>query len=235
MLDYLKKPYYSDLNIDYSLKENLRYFRKLFLLCYLAIFISAAIALIFDKIILQEFLGEVSIRETLRFNSEMLKIKYGKMYPVHVVLIGPIIEEILFRLSLNLKKSAIAICISLIIYRLLGNRFTAFDFGNIFDYLTLLTSIAVFFLIKNNLSDNFIEILKIRYYPFLFYFFAITFALGHVNNFAPIQINILWVYPIYVLPQFVMGLFFGYIRVKRGIIWSVLLHAAVNLPSAFFG
>jgi hypothetical protein len=235
MLDYLKKPYFIELNTDYSLKENLRYCGKLFLFCYLAVFVSAVIMFFFDTIILKELLRKVSIRETLRLNSEILKIKYGLMYPVHVVLIGPIIEEIIFRLSLNLKKSAIAICISLIIYRLLGNKLTKFDFSAIQDYLVLLISIATFFLIKNILSDNFLEILKSKYYPFVFYFFAITFALVHVNNFAPIQYNILYVYPIYVLPQFAMGLFFGYIRVKRGIIWSILLHMAVNLPSVLFG
>ncbi|WP_299061307.1 CPBP family intramembrane glutamic endopeptidase [uncultured Polaribacter sp.] len=60
-----------------------------------------------------------------------------------------------------------------------------------------------------------------------FYVFAVLFGLVHISNFE-ITTNVLIATPLLVLPQIILGTYFGYIRVKFGLIWSMLLHGSYN-------
>ncbi|MDE0534987.1 CPBP family intramembrane glutamic endopeptidase [Tenacibaculum sp. L6] len=63
-----------------------------------------------------------------------------------------------------------------------------------------------------------------------FYVFAILFGLVHLTNFN-ITTNVLLLAPILVAPQTILGGYLGFIRVRFGLAWSILLHACYN---AFF-
>ena len=63
-----------------------------------------------------------------------------------------------------------------------------------------------------------------------FYFLTIAFGLVHLSNFV-ITNNVIYFAPILVAPQIVLGGYLGFIRVKFGLLYSILLHAAYN---AFF-
>jgi membrane protease YdiL (CAAX protease family) len=60
-----------------------------------------------------------------------------------------------------------------------------------------------------------------------FYIFSVIFGLVHIFNFE-ITTNVLLLAPLLVLPQLLVGAYFGYIRVRFGLIWSVLLHGCYN-------
>lgn len=60
-----------------------------------------------------------------------------------------------------------------------------------------------------------------------FYVFAVLFGLVHLTNFD-ITPNVLIAAPLLVLPQIILGAYFGFIRVKFGLIWSMLLHGCYN-------
>jgi hypothetical protein len=60
-----------------------------------------------------------------------------------------------------------------------------------------------------------------------FYAFALAFGLLHILNFN-LTTNVLLFAPLLVLPQIILGGYFGYIRVKFGLQWSILLHAMYN-------
>lgn len=68
------------------------------------------------------------------------------------------------------------------------------------------------------------------YFKPAFYIFTVVFGLIHITNFK-ITTNVLLLAPILVLPQTILGGYLGFIRVKFGLIWSILLHACYN---AFF-
>jgi membrane protease YdiL (CAAX protease family) len=68
------------------------------------------------------------------------------------------------------------------------------------------------------------------YFKPAFYTFAILFGLVHITNFT-ITTNVLLLAPVLVLPQTILGGYLGFIRVKFGLAWSILLHASYN---AFF-
>ena len=63
-----------------------------------------------------------------------------------------------------------------------------------------------------------------------FYLFAVLFGLIHITNFK-ITNNVLLLAPILVAPQTILGGYLGFIRVRFGLAWSILLHACYN---AFF-
>lgn len=66
-----------------------------------------------------------------------------------------------------------------------------------------------------------------RLYPWLYHFSAIAFAAVHLYNFRLHEMP--WaLMPLLVLPQWVTGLVLGWIRVRRGIGASILLHGMFN-------
>lgn len=75
-------------------------------------------------------------------------------------------------------------------------------------------------------------------FKYIFYGFAILFGYIHIYNYE-ITAYTLLLSPILVAPQIVLGLFLGYLRVKLGLIYSMLLHALYNgfltLPMLLFG
>lgn len=60
-----------------------------------------------------------------------------------------------------------------------------------------------------------------------FYIFALIFGYVHITNFDS-TINVYLLSPILVLPQILLGGYFGYIRVRFGLQWSILLHGSYN-------
>ncbi|CAM1333701.1 CPBP family intramembrane glutamic endopeptidase [Tenacibaculum aestuariivivum] len=67
-------------------------------------------------------------------------------------------------------------------------------------------------------------------FKIVFFTFAIIFGFIHLSNFE-ITTNVLLLAPVLVAPQIILGGYLGFIRVRFGLIWSILLHASYN---AFF-
>ncbi len=66
-----------------------------------------------------------------------------------------------------------------------------------------------------------------RCFPWVFHLASLLFAAVHLYNFN-LQQTPLWLMPLLVLPQWLTGLVLGWLRVKRGIGASMLLHAMFN-------
>lgn len=66
-----------------------------------------------------------------------------------------------------------------------------------------------------------------RHFGWVFYGSTILFATLHLYNFKFNQIN-LWMLPLLILPQFFTGLVLAWLRVRRGIGASIILHAVFN-------
>lgn len=60
-----------------------------------------------------------------------------------------------------------------------------------------------------------------------FYISILLFGLIHLTNFEDLN-GQYWAAPIVVLPQLFAGTFLGFIRIRQGLPWSILLHAAHN-------
>ena len=140
-------------------------------------------------------------------------------------LLVPVIEELSCRLFL--KKSLINSYISLslitfILILLLQNR-------KIYslDLYVLNTLVFSFFIWLSLFSfKKYFVNIKITDRT-IFYGSAILFSLLHLSNYS-FQINELPKYLFLIIPQLCSGLIYGYIRVKNGIIYSILLHSIHN-------
>lgn len=64
-------------------------------------------------------------------------------------------------------------------------------------------------------------------YGYIFYLFTLIFALLHINNYDSNNI-IIYIIPLLILPQFITGLFLGYIRVRYNFMLGYLMHALHN-------
>lgn len=71
----------------------------------------------------------------------------------------------------------------------------------------------------------------------IFYAFALVFGFIHIFNFE-LTPQIILLSPILVAPQICLGLFLGYLRVRLGLIYSIILHMTYNgiliIPSVLF-
>lgn len=66
-----------------------------------------------------------------------------------------------------------------------------------------------------------------RYFPQVFYGFTLAFALVHLSNF-PNLCEIWLLAPLLISPQLSIGVFLGFIRVRFGLLWSMVFHALYN-------
>tara|TARA_B110000971_G_C20007842_1_gene500084 strand:+ start:1109 stop:1663 length:555 start_codon:yes stop_codon:yes gene_type:complete len=60
-----------------------------------------------------------------------------------------------------------------------------------------------------------------------FYTLTLLFGFVHLSNFE-ITANVVLLSPLLVLPQILLGGYLGFIRIKLGLLWSILLHATYN-------
>jgi membrane protease YdiL (CAAX protease family) len=68
---------------------------------------------------------------------------------------------------------------------------------------------------------------KKQYFKFVFWLSCLGFGLVHISNFE-LSPTVMWLTPLLILPQLVIGFFFAFIRVRLGVMWSIFLHAAYN-------
>lgn len=144
------------------------------------------------------------------------------------ILILPFIEELVFRLPLRYKKVNFIPFIVLITSINGVILFETFHFplSLSIPLLVVVTAILIFYIFNRNMAEKRETILSSNY-PLYFYAVTTLFALAHLSNFN-YSVSLLLFAPIVVLPQFVGGFLFGFIRIKQGFIWGFFLHALHN-------
>lgn len=146
---------------------------------------------------------------------------------IRAVIFAPIIEECLFRLLLRPKLN------NLILFSLLMLPSTLYLLfkGNYITF-TIISSIELAILITILRNTYLLKLQKciIKYFRFFFYFSILSFGFVHITNFTFPEISF-WVIictPLLVSPQIFMGSILGFIRMKYGFLYSVLLHTTIN-------
>ena len=117
------------------------------------------------------------------------------------VIIAPFLEEIMFRLILKFRSNFLILWpLQLLILLQVDNK------------INLLKTIRKFW--------N-------KFYGWIFYLVSIAFGIIHILNFEP-SLNIYLLAPVLVAPQILIGINLGYLRIRFGLIWSILFHAFYN-------
>jgi len=214
-----------------SIKERIVALRKMYFFCiYMAIMIGLIIVIL-DGILKNTY--NISIYENLRKMRAEFRATNSRLDNfLKMCLITPFIEESLFRLPL-LTKSRL---LRWVVFFVLVQFFFPLPFQleiSFWWYNAILIFIFAGIIIFNDVSQSdSIPVFYPKNYNYLCWGSTIVFSLAHVANFAPLQLSIFYLYPIYVLPQFVHGIAQSYLAIRyNSILWPFLLHAAINSTS----
>lgn len=151
---------------------------------------------------------------------------------------APILEELQFRLLLKkYNKQLIAISFSLVLGYFTNRSFhTELWYGSNETIQALLPTLYIFIfailfyfpfkILAKGISEN----LWNENPKFLFYLSAILFALNHITNYNIESAHYLFL-PIILLPYFIYATIFGFVRIRLGIMYSIILHSVFLIPT----
>ena len=156
------------------------------------------------------------------------------------IILAPFFEELLFRYHLKYKWLSILFLFVLgcgVLWLLL-KAFAPDIEQQLMQNAALITenwfllsvTVAVFvviitivFMVSQAVPLTFIS----QTFPFIFYATALAFALVHIGNFN--TSTVAWyMTPLLVLPQFILALYLGYIRMRKNIWSSIYVHSLNN-------
>ncbi len=146
---------------------------------------------------------------------------------IRAIILAPIIEEAVFRLPM--KYSYVRIFAACCIVLVMLSAFIDSEMIIGIIAIVFFLAIALFHFIDQRNENQFnIQIASWweTHFYIPFWLLTICFALLHLTNFK--NDFPLYVAPFLVLPQFVLGVMLGYIRVGFGFVFAVLFHALYN-------
>lgn len=150
---------------------------------------------------------------------------------IYAVIIGPILEEFIFRYLLKFRFSFWLYPLSLVIFAvvlflhpILSLTYTIL--------LTVIIATLLLILIWDNVykidDPEVVSTLDFTYFPYAFYSCAVIFAFVHAFNFN-MEAKFFYLIPLLVIIQFSQGLLFGFTRLQFGMKSNILLHMFNNL------
>lgn len=216
--EFLQRPHY-----QISVKKRTNIFITALKIYFLSLLILGLINSL-NLLILSKFLT-LPIDESLAIPSS-LKDKLW-IYFIIVVILAPICEEVIFRLSLIFDPLYIALSIStliaLIVYKLTNVIFFIISF------------FLIFFLI-NRLASIFKSILFLfwkKNFKYIFYTLSLLFGLVHISNYEFVGVTQYFIALILVFPQIAVGFILSYTRLfyEKGFFICIIFHVLMNLIS----
>lgn len=141
------------------------------------------------------------------------------------VVIGPILEELAFRLLLRFSRVTLAFGIPLY----LGLLGLFFGQSLTLDYAAFLVGISLVLLAGLYSWKGFTKYKSSysKYYRVLLYTTVLTFGFAHLTNFSN-PVDLILIAPLVNLPQLWAGAVFSYVRVKFGFIFTTAFHMIYN-------
>ena len=227
MKDLLK--FYSLSEIDYRhqypLIEKIKYFAKGILLYFVLQICALLLMFLVDDFLIKK-MGFTSVFKLMMESQKKIKGYYGIFM---VVILGPLVEELIFRLILVPKRRNIAIFTFVFSFLVLNKTYYIIKI----DWLLLvslvvsgLLSFLVFNLLKRNPK---IETAIGKRQKIITMVSVVLFGLLHIANIENLHWELALLYPVYALPQMILGYIFSVQRLKLGFIWGLLFHSMNNL------
>lgn len=228
-LEYIKNPIWIAQNNSQKLKDKLLAVAKILIFTYFILLITSLAIYLFDYLIVQKLLNFPSFLKKSIPTLNNFKNKFPDYYFILLVFVGPLFEELVFRLPLDFTANSISICLSILLYRLFATHFFSFNIHKVTDYLNLSSALILFLALRKIIPERILKNIKNKNYSYIFYSSAALFGLAHVTNFGSLNHIYSLLYIVYILPQFIMGISIGYIRIKYGFIFGLLVHIMINL------
>lgn len=143
-----------------------------------------------------------------------------------IIGIGPVLEELIFRLPLKNYFKNCFISIALLLFALLRSRIGLPVSLSIALFVVVLPHLKI---VKENFEVRFNQFISNNYHVY-FYMLTISFGLLHITNFQSLTFVHYLLSPFLVFYQILLGLFLGFVRVnyKEGMIYCILIHSLFN-------
>lgn len=148
--------------------------------------------------------------------------------------LAPLIEESMFRYQL--RKWKLAICFIMISLAAIMAYFFKNENIKFVIYVAFLVLAITIYATVSSMRKRRLYSLWRKYYGFHFYFTALVFGIIHLGNIKGLTLTDPS-FVIYMLSQSFGALTMGYIRLKYGLRYSILLHGLFNailFPLAWF-
>jgi len=148
-----------------------------------------------------------------------------------LVLIIPLVEELVFRLHLRLYRKHLHFNIIILIAGviILLASFVKLIFLRISILSVGVILVALYFLNKTKLDKKIFNIWDMKF-GYVFYISLLIFGMMHITNYDNGYLKY-FLLPLLVLPQLLLGLFCGYIRISMDFFRGYLFHASHNFVS----
>lgn len=179
----------------------------------------------FEMVLAQVLFSLIGFDENAHKFNELLQYPMILIFILAVV-IAPFFEELIFRGFLRYPNTIYGVVGFLLLSIVLGMM--NMQFINLITTGIISFAIIVLLILvsTNTRIDVKIRALFKRYFGVVFYASVVLFAYAHIFNFTEIEA---WYYtPILVLPQFILALFLGYVRVRNNLWTSIYVHALNN-------
>jgi hypothetical protein len=204
-------------------------FFKTYGILLLTIIAVAPILILADK-----FVTQVLHHKSLNTqNREMFKQLYKRVGYFNafafICVIGPVFEEMIFRFALSFKKRHVVTAILI----------AAFYFAGAFFHpkmimlkagIEIAVALVIAALCTILIPASPLDIPDERKRQIIIASVCL-FGLMHIANYRPLDWPLIWIYPVFVLPQVLLGWGITYVRFKNGFVWGVALHCLINTVS----
>ena len=227
MTDILKFYSLSEINYrhKYPLIEKIKYFAKGILLYFVLQICALLLMFLVDGFLIKK-MGFPSVFKLMIESQKKIKGYYGFFL---VVILGPLVEELIFRLILVPKRRNIAIFTFVFLFLVLNKTY----YINKIDWLLLVSSAVsglLSFLVFNLLKRNpKIETAIGKRQKIITIVSVVLFGLLHIANIETLHWELALLYPVYALPQMILGYISSVQRLKLGFVWGLLFHSMINL------
>jgi len=145
------------------------------------------------------------------------------------VIAAPFLEEIIFRFPLRFTRPTLFLLsgfVSFVVYNIVA-AFSTVQLAYILSGSVFFFTVSIM-LFYNHYSEEKLKNVVRQGFPIIFYLLIFFFAIVHIYNFE--NINSIWyLAPLLVLPQFILGIYLGYIRLRFGLIYCIFIHGLNNL------
>jgi uncharacterized protein len=203
---YLKRPHYvKNRPIDWAM-----FFKLFFFFLILALPFSAV---------------SKGLQELLDLNQ--LVISQNKLIMVLIALLfAPVFEELAFRLLLKPSWRNFMIFATVIL--LMAVKYLSESRYLMMTCFVVIACAAALPVFSESMLHK-VQTFIFKHIAFFFYLSAALFGCMHIFNFEPVTYKLFLAGILIVGPQIVAGIFMGFVRMRFGIVYSMLFHFCMNL------
>lgn len=163
---------------------------------------------------------------------EQLIEQFGfALFFVFAVVIGPFLEEVIFRLPMRFRIKYISIGFVLLLL------YCTFSIVEVLGDISIAKGISISGVFLAILAGGIYVITRFKEriakywhqnFIYVFYGYSILFGFVHIFNFDTVSLRLLLLSPLITLPQLILGVGMGYVRIRFGFWYGYLFHALNN-------